>query len=134
MNAWKRCLLSTPFTFKVLGAPEQRVRHALQQCEILRNAATRTPCFQLCQEVARVRQLLAETTSAEVTSQMLDGAYPQNFTVYPHRAGTLIFYNIINTVLQKMLGVPDIHAVLQEAASLQGLVGGNVVSPTRGCQ
>ena len=27
------------------------------------------------------------------------------------------FYNLINTVVQKMLGVPDIHAVLQEADS-----------------
>ena len=36
------------------------------------------------------------------------------------RGETLSFYSIINTAVQKMLGVSDIHAVLQEADS-QGL-------------
>ena len=103
-------MLSTPFTFKVL-TPEQRVWHALQQRELLHNAATRTPCFRLCREAARVRQLLAETTSEEVTSQMTYVTY-KKISMYPHRAGTLSFYNIINTVLQKLLGVSDIHTVL----------------------
>ena len=57
---------------------------------------------------------------------MVYDTYQENFTTFPHLAGTLSFYNIINTVLQKMLGVSDIRAVLQEADSLQGLVGGNV--------
>ena len=48
-------------------------------------------------------------------------AYPKIFTTFPHFAGTMSFYRVINTVLQKMLGVSDIHAVLQEADSLQGL-------------
>ena len=113
MNAWKRCLLSTPFTFQLLGTPEQRVWCALQQREILCNAANRTSCFQRCHAVARVLQLLAETTSAAVTSQMVYDACQKNFTTLPHLAGTLSFYSIINTVLQKMLGVSDIHAVLQ---------------------
>ena len=117
MNAWARCLLSTTFTVKALGTPEQRVRHALQQREILRNAANRTSRFQRCHEVARARQLLAETTSAEVTSQMAYDAHQKNFTTFPHLAGTLSFYNLINIVLQKMLGVSDVHAVLHEADS-----------------
>ena len=87
LSAWKRCLLSTTFTFKVLGTPEQRVWHALQQREILRNAANRTSCFQRCHEVARVRQLLAETTSAEVTSQMVYDAFQKNFTTVPLSQG-----------------------------------------------
>ena len=135
MNAWKRCLLSTTFTFQALGAPEQRVWYALQQREILRSAANRTncSCFQRCHEVARVRQLLAEPTSAEVTSQMVYDARQKNFTTFPHLAGTLSFYNIINTVLQKTRGVSDVRAVLQEADSFQGPVGGNVSDPPRGC-
>ena len=31
LNAWKRCLLSTPFHFKLLANPEQRTWYALQQ-------------------------------------------------------------------------------------------------------
>ena len=42
---------------------------------------------------------------------------PEQITSFPHLAGTLSFYDIINTVLQKMLGVSDIRAVLQEAGS-----------------
>ena len=62
LNAWKRCLLSTTFTFKVLATAEQRVVwYALQQREIVpvRLVAGRS-CFQRCHEVARARQMLAE--------------------------------------------------------------------------
>ena len=92
-------------------------------CNTVSFCARRTnrSCFQRCHEVARVRQLLAETTSAEVTSQMVYDVYQKNFTTLPHLAGTLSFYNIINIVLQKTRCVSDIHAVLQEADSLQGL-------------
>ena len=33
LNAWKRCLLSTTFTFKALATAEQRAWYALQQRE-----------------------------------------------------------------------------------------------------
>ena len=33
LNAWKRCLLSTTFTFQALAAAEQRTWYALQQRE-----------------------------------------------------------------------------------------------------
>ena len=75
-----------------------------------------------------LRQRLAETTSAEVTSQMVYDACQKNFTMVPGAAGTLSFFNIVSTVLQKLFEVSDIHAVLLEADSLQGLkVGGNVL-------
>ena len=92
--------------------------------EILRNAASRASCFQRCHEVARVRQLLAETTSAEVTSQMLYDAYRENLGA----GRALSYFKTVSAVLRKMFAVPEIYSVLFEADSLQGLhMGGNVL-------
>ena len=78
----------------------------------------------MCHEVARVRQLLAETTSAEVTSQMLYGAYRENLGA----GRALSYFKTVSAVLRKMFAVPEIYSVLFEADSLQGLhMGGNVL-------
>ena len=70
LNAWKRCLLSTTFAFQVLATPEKRAWYALQQCEGVSavHLVAHRSCFQRRHEVARVRQRLAETTGAKVTS------------------------------------------------------------------
>ena len=74
-------------------------------------------CFQLCHEVARARQLLAETTSAAVTSQMLGDACQENLGA----GRALSYFKTVSAVLRKMFAVPDIYNVLFEADSPQGL-------------
>ena len=70
--------------------------------------------------MARVRQRLAETTGAEVTSQMVYDAYQKNLTMVAGAAGTVTMSlcDSASTVVQKLYSVPDIHAVLLEADSL----------------
>jgi hypothetical protein len=124
-------LLSTTFTFKVLANPEPRTWYALQQRENVSavHLVVHRSCFQRCHEVARIRQRRAETTSAEVTSQMVYDAYQKNLAMVPGAAGTvtLNFCDTASTVVQKLFDVPAVHAVLLEADALQGLkVGGNV--------
>ena len=89
LNAWKRCLLSTTFAFQVLATPERCAWYALQQRENVSavHLVVHRSCFPLCHEVARVRQRLAETTGAEVTSQMVYDACQKNFTMVAGAAG-----------------------------------------------
>ena len=83
LNAWKRCLLSTSFIFQLLATAQQRSWYALQHRENVSavRVVVRRSCFQRRREVARVRQRLAETTGAEVTSQMVYDAYQKNLTM-----------------------------------------------------
>jgi len=131
LNAWKRCLLSTTFHFKVLPTPEQRTWYALQQRENVSavHLVVHRSCFQRCPELARVRQLRAETTGAEVTVQMVYDVYHKNLAMVPGAAGTvtLNFCDNASTIVLKLFEVLAIHDVLLEADSLQGLkVGSNV--------
>ena len=105
LSVWKRYLLSTAFTFHVLNTPEERVWHALKrrglwQCQV--TLVVHRSCFHMCHEVDKVRQLLAETTSADVTSQTLYDAYRENLG--PGRA--LSYFETVSAVLRKMFAVP----------------------------
>ena len=126
LNAWKRCLLSTTFTFKLLATAQQRTWYALQQRENVSavHLVVHRSCFQRCHEVSRLRHRLLETmSSADVTPQMIYDAYQKNLTMVPGASGnvTLSFCDSASTIVQKLLEVPDIHAVLMGADSLQGL-------------
>jgi len=63
LNDWKRCLLSTTFTFKLLATAEQRTWYALQQRENVSavHLVVHRSCFQRCHEVSRLRHRLSET-------------------------------------------------------------------------
>ena len=138
LNAWKRCLLSTTFTFKVLVTAEQHTRYALQQRESVSavRLVVHRSCFQRCHEVVRVRQRLAATTGADATSQMVYNAYQKNLTMVAGAAGTVTmsFCDSASTIVQKLFGVPDTHAVLLEAGSLHGAGkwAATCVAPARG--
>ena len=129
LNGWKRCALSTTITFKNLETAEARMWYALQQRENVSavHLVVHRSCFQRCHELSRLRSRLMETMSAaDVTPQALFNAYNQNLKMTPGAPGTvtLNFVDNASTILNKLIGVPRINAILQEADSLDGLTAG----------
>ena len=129
LNNWKRCALSTTITFKNLETAEARMWYALQQRENVSavHLVVHRSCFQRCHELARLRNRLMETTSAtDVTPQTLFNAYNQNLKMTPNAPGTVTLNFVDNalTILNKLIGVPRINTILQEADSLDGLSAG----------
>lgn len=125
LNAWKRCLLSTTFTFKMLRTAEQRMWYALQQRE---NASAvhlvvHRPSFQRSHEVGRMQQRLFETLRATdvAPQQTIYEAYQKNLTMVPGAAGTVTMSFCDYAAPTWLLDVPEIRDVLLEADSLQGL-------------
>ena len=90
LNAWKRCLLSTPFTFLELATANQRTWYALQLRELLSTEyfAVRRSCMQRCFEVAKLRGRLAETVSTKATAYMIHKEYQKQLAMCPGSAGT----------------------------------------------
>ena len=88
LNAWKRCLLSTPFTFVVLATANQHTWHALQLRELLSTEyfAARRSCMQRRFEVAKLRHRLAETVSTKATAYMIDIEYQKQLALCPDSA------------------------------------------------
>ena len=130
LNAWKRCLLSTTFTFKLLPTAEARTWYALQQRENVSSVhmVVHRSCFQRCHEVLRLRQRLVET-NADVTAQMIFQVYQDNLTMVPGAAGTVTlgFCDCAATIVNKLIEVPEVNAVLSEADALQGRAQGTNV-------
>ena len=89
LNAWKRCLLSTPFAFAELATANERTWHALQLRELLSTEyfAARRSCVQRCFEVAKLRHRLAETVSAKAAACMIHKEYQKQLTMCPGSAG-----------------------------------------------
>ncbi len=127
LNAWKRCLLSTTFTFKLLPNAEARTWYALQQRENVSavHMVVHRSCFQRCHEVQRLRQRLMES-NADVTAQMIFQVYQDNLTMVQGATGTVTlgFCDIAATIVNKLIEVPEINAVLAEADAMQGRVQG----------
>jgi len=90
LNAWKRCLLSTPFTFVELATANQRTWYALQLRELLSTEyfAARRSCMQRCFEVAKFRARLAEKVSTKATAYMIHKEYQKQLVMCPGSAGT----------------------------------------------
>ena len=88
LNAWKRCLLSTPFAFVVMATANQHAVHALQLRELLpiEYFAVRRSCMQRCFEVARLRGRLAERVSTKAPAHMIYAEY-QKLSMCPGSAG-----------------------------------------------
>ena len=130
LNAWKRCALSTTFTFKVLPTAEARTWYALQQRENISSVhmVVHRSCFQRCHEVLRLRQRLIDT-NADVTAQMIFQIYQDNLTMVPGAAGTvtLAFCDCAATIVNKLIEVHEINTVLSEADAMQGRVQGTNV-------
>ena len=130
LNAWKRCPLSTTFTFKVLPTTEARTWYALQQRENISSVhmVVHRSCFQRCHEVLRLRQRLIDT-NADVTAQMIFQIYQDNLTMVPGAAGTvtLAFCDCAATIVSKLIEVHEINIVLSEADAMQGRVQGTNV-------
>ena len=130
LNAWKRCLLSATFTFKLLPTAEARTWYALQQRENVSavHMVVHRPCFQRCHEVLRLRQRLLET-NADATAHMIFQVYQENLTMVQGAAGTvtLSFCDCAATIMNKLIEVPEINAVFTEADAMQGRVQGTNV-------
>ena len=90
LNAWKRCLLSTPFTFAELASANERTWYVLQLRELLSTEyfAVRRSCMQRCFEVAKLRRRLAETVSTKAAAYMIHKEYQKQLVMCPGSAGT----------------------------------------------
>ena len=123
LNNWKRCMLSTTFTFKLLPNAEARTWYALQQREnvSIKHMVVNRSCFQRCHEVLRLRQRLMES-NADVTAAMIHKVYQDNLKMVNGSSGqvTLGFCDVAATIVNKLIEVAEINTVLMEADSMQG--------------
>ena len=117
LNAWKRCLLSTPFTFVELDTAKQRSWYALQLRGRLSTDyfAVWRSCMQRFFEVAKFRDRLAETVSTKATAYMIHKEYQKQLVMCPGSA-----WAEAQVRDMKLRDRPDIHTL-----------GGG--TPNRGC-